>query len=475
MKPIVKSVLLPAMLALAGCGTSDSTARLAELSGLISDSPRDLDGIWVSDGYGYLIVQAEEVFEFYHVTAEVCVAADVSDITLSNVFDTYRIGQSDDVVFLSNQPEPHEIAFNRVVALPDRCATPVSSSVSSTIDALTSFMLTHYAFFEERGVDWEAASQRLADAAATIRSDAELFETIRSELAAFNDAHVELTAYIGDETLRFDADPGVIRETLTRQAAESDIGYRALQTQLNRDLWVTGIGDTVLRGQGFSAGNDRIRYGMAADSVGYLAIRSMGGFIEDGAEPQTEAQAFGQALDDAINLFNHENANAVIVDLSINTGGYDYIARQLAERFASRPTPAYTLYAADSRIRRTYDYVITPSDRPRFEGRTIVLASRAAVSAAELAIICLDALDSVEIVGETTRGALSTKLAKLLPNGWELMLSNQVYIDHEGQAVEAIGIQPDTAFDVFIDDNLAENHLSAVMQTIDMALRQSRE
>ena len=79
---------------------------------LISDHLAELDGVWISDGYGYAIEQSGDEFSFYHVTSDICVAPDVTDSTLADVFDLYRFGESDQRVFLSTLTEPKEFFFS---------------------------------------------------------------------------------------------------------------------------------------------------------------------------------------------------------------------------------------------------------------------------------------------------------------------------------------------------------------------------
>jgi carboxyl-terminal processing protease len=78
----------------------------------------------------------------------------------------------------------------------------------------------------------------------------------------------------------------------------------------------------------------------------------------------------------------------------------------------------------------------------------IVLTSDYTVSAAETATMALRALPSTIQIGQPTRGVLSDKLEKVLPNRWTFSLSNEVYVDPKGEVFEVRGVPPDvtTAF-----------------------------
>ena len=47
------------------------------------------------------------------------------------------------------------------------------------------------------------------------------------------------------------------------------------------------------------------------------------------------------------------------------------------------------------------------------------------------------------MIGENTAGTLSDIPGKPLPNGWEFILSNEVYLDADSVSFEGVGITPD--------------------------------
>ena len=53
------------------------------------------------------------------------------------------------------------------------------------------------------------------------------------------------------------------------------------------------------------------------------------------------------------------------------------------------------------------------------------------------------AMDQVKRIGSSTTGALSTTLDKTLPNGWVFSISNEVYMDNQGNQYENIGVPVD--------------------------------
>jgi carboxyl-terminal processing protease len=184
-----------------------------------------------------------------------------------------------------------------------------------------------------------------------------------------------------------------------------------------------------------------------------------------------DAEALGRALDEAMALF--EGARAVIVDVSMNDGGEDVLARAVAARFAAKRTLAYSKYAGDAPGATPQAIYLEPAVAPRYLGPVYLLTSNVTVSAAEILTMAMRALPNVTHVGQATRGSLSDMLAKRLPNGWSVTLSNEVYLDADGKRWEARGVPPAVAIPVFTaaDDPSASHAraLRALVARIDAA------
>ena len=71
----------------------------------------------------------------------------------------------------------------------------------------------------------------------------------------------------------------------------------------------------------------------------------------------------------------------------------------------------------------------------------------------------------------TTRGAFSTPLAKPLPNGWYLELSNEVFAAPDGTVFEETGITPDLELDVYPADAPIAGHAAAIRRFADALTR----
>jgi carboxyl-terminal processing protease len=113
---------------------------------------------------------------------------------------------------------------------------------------------------------------------------------------------------------------------------------------------------------------------------------------------------------------------------------------------------AYSKFAGDAAGDAPQAISVTPSPRARYTGPVYLLTSNVTVSAAEIFAMAMRALPNVTHAGEPTRGSLSDMLAKRLPNGWGVTLSNEIYLDKDGALWEGKGIAPELPITVFAPD-----------------------
>lgn len=465
--PSSKSVsmvsLVLAVLTLAACAAPQP--RLSEPRAFQwSEHP----GVWISSGYGYLVDARREKARLYHVVNDVCVENPAGGITVLDFFGLYRQDDASTLrLFSALDPYPHR--FQKIGALPDSCTPPTANTQLDTFDAFVAYFAAHYAFFDLYGVDWaERTAQARRQLTAEI-GDKALFELMSELLRPLKDSHIKIEAIAGGEKLVYDGNPGKTDLAVAAWAERTGIGQREAIMQFRRAYWLDDIRDTVLAGNGVLAANGRVQYGMAAEGVGYVAVVSMGGFVNgEGDTAYQELGVLDAAMDEALALFDDRQAQAVIVDLSLNTGGYDFVGLALAGRFAADRQLAYTRRAGDDPAADDFEIHVEPSEGRRFTGPVYVLTSDLTKSAAEIGTLALRALPNVTHLGERTRGAFSTVLTKHLPNGWVLSLSNEIYTDPAGVVWEGKGIEPQRTISVFDQQNPLAGHAEAVRKVVEL-------
>jgi len=292
---------------------------------------------------------------------------------------------------------------------------------------------------------------------------------MRGMVQPLKDSHLKIAAEIDGQELVHDGNPGSTEGAISAMARRLDVSEEEMNKRFLRAYWFDGIGATLLKGKGVIAGNGRIQYGMVADGVGYLAVVSMGGYA--GGDTDTlheELPALNAVMEDALSLFGANAATAVIVDLSVNSGGYDFIGQAIAGRFASSSVVAFRKRPGDVPDSPDFAIRVEPAAGIRFAGPVYVLTSDMTKSAGEVATLSMRALGNVRHVGAPTRGAFSTVLDKYLPNGWVLSLSNEIYTDHRGVRWEGRGIEPDARIPVFNSDDPMTGHVDAVHAVVEL-------
>ncbi|WP_162789467.1 S41 family peptidase [Altererythrobacter sp. ZODW24] len=455
----MKNALLTLSLAasLGGCATMEP----ALISGKLDNADGLPSGLWRSDGYGYIVDFGNQA-QVYNVAGDFCVALAQGQEGPMQYFDSFRLSGDRSELELSHSAEPYVIRLHPESALPASCSAGEQTALQN-FDAFASFFAEHYAFFELYGVDWPVATQTARAELGDSPGDGAVVGAMIGLLSRLKDGHIRLSATVDGEEGEFIPYPGKTAEAVQRTyrgegSANAALGRQYLRADIERDI---------LGGQGQNAANERLKFGITSDDIGYIAVMGEGGYTgREGAPFADEIEALHPAMEEAIALFNSRGVKAVIVDLSVNQGGYDFLAREIARFFTSKRQIAYSKYAGDAQDQTPQTFYIDPSPGEAFVGPVYVMTSDMTVSAGELLTLSLRALPNVTHAGAPTRGALSDVLTKYLPNGWEVTLSNEVYLDHEGTAWEGRGVTPEIAIEVFDPEAPLNGHFPAVEELI---------
>jgi C-terminal processing protease CtpA/Prc len=223
-----------------------------------------------------------------------------------------------------------------------------------------------------------------------------------------------------------------------------------------------------MTGEVHRGANDMLVWGMLPGGVGYLNVRAMAGYTEDGNAPEiAQLDALDEALDCAME--DLADARAMIVDVRFNGGGWDPAAVRIANHFADRRRPAFSKQArtAAGFTPATTVYV-EPDGSRQFTGPTLLLTSPLTASAAEIFTFCMKALPHVQQAGLPTMGIHSDMLVRHLPNGWTFSLSNEVYRFVDGKVYEKVGIPPGIEIPMFTGNDLADGKDQIVQRALQL-------
>jgi carboxyl-terminal processing protease len=423
----------------------------------------ELEGIWRSRGYGYVVRLEGEDAKLFHVAGEYCYLDPRNEPDPEGMFEYFRqLGPS--TVAFSSEPGDSRYVFDRVPSLPTACSdrTPWTPSRIAGLVAAIFTDLYPPRSFEDFGVDWKARVAALQRQRSRISDDNALFDALETLLGGIEDAHVELHGTVAGRSREL-----VPGDGKTLKSVEARLNGSSPVRQW-RQSYRQGITETILQGKGHEAGNRRVLWGRVGD-IGYINMLAMGGFGSNNNGGRAAADAI---FDEAFATF--DGVRAIIVDVSANTGGSDAFALHVASRFADRRRLAFTKIGVGAQGIDPQSLYVEPSSRSRYLGPVYVLMSDVTVSAGEIFALAMRAMPNVVLVGGPTRGAFSDAIDKPLPNGWKLNLSAEDYRDPEGRSYETKGLPPQIARDVFPLNDLSGGHARLVLNLMKEIAQQGR-
>lgn len=405
-------------------------------------------GVWNMEGYGKIIQSTETRFSIFDTTKISALLVKTGEAEeFSRGFDLLEQRDENSLV-IGTKNGISRYLLARVPDLPRNCRqTYDTASPELNFNVFSQAMEENYAFFGLRGVDWPLVCRSRKGTVYPGMNPEELESLLSSMLSPLKDSHTRL--HTGSPMVGELPDHPLVREW-EREFGSRDLlhlyrrGFETLTTRL-RKLLVPG---SHRRGM-----NSLIQWGRLPGGAGYLAILAMQDIFAEGANRDfagfeyisgEELQAFEETLDRALEELFH--VPGMVLDLRFNPGGHDAVALALAGRFTLEPLPGFSKKALTATGFTPEQTIVTkPRGRRPFTGPVVLLQGRAAASAAEVFILSLLQRPRLRRLGEATRGILSDTLGKLLPNGWTLTLSNEIYRDSRGRGYEVSGIPPDLA------------------------------
>lgn len=280
-----------------------------------------------------------------------------------------------------------------------------------------------YAFFELRGVDWEAQRRQYRPLVTADTTAEQLFDIFCKMLKPLNDGHVNLKAS-GTKKRRFNA------ETEARFYQEFSSGKKLKQyaQAVNQTLEKAGFGPPQKR-----AG---ILVYRTSEKYGYLQVLEVEG-------PSTKK--LNAALDEILTAF--QGKQGVVVDIRDNPGGTDKCVYTILSRFADKKRVGHHRRTrrgpgADDYSEKKTVY-LEPHPKLTYTGPTICLTNDASFSGADVFAMLMTDLPQVTLVGEPSNGIFSNMLEKKLSNGWKYSLSHQRYYSADMICYEGKGIPVD--------------------------------
>lgn len=439
---MAKRIIVSLALAMGLAGAVAKSAQAAEL-GLA-----DFTGVWQMRGYGKVYDISSQRAVVYDVTDVSCVREDEAPLAkAADIYEKFTRTTNGFTAFAAGGITSY--AFERLAALPERCRTAGEQPLTDpelNFWALWHAFQENYAFFNLREVKWNDIYSQFRPKISSATTQDQLFEVLSEVLKALNDGHVGLQA---GERHFSSGGHGELADAWTAEqapntgrASDADLGKLFERFKSTAQSFVV---DEVLHGKASKGANDLLIWGWAAPGVGYLYVDQM--YMEprqEGQEPLPLPQQI-QLIDAAmVRVLNDlRSAKALLVDARFNPGGHDAIALRIAGYLTKERRVAFTKKAVlGAGFTDVQEIHIDPQGKRQFTGPIYYLQSGNTVSAAEIFSLAMMALPNVTRVGTPTYGVLSDVLGKKLPNGWQLGLSNELYVAVDGNLYEGRGIPP---------------------------------
>jgi carboxyl-terminal processing protease len=308
---------------------------------------------------------------------------------------------------------------------------------AANFDALWRMFDRNYGSFIPKRVDWDLLYRVYRPKVRPRTNDRDLFELMSRLLELLNDNHVKIQSRQPPRFFR----SGILGQ-LNRDARgrHIPIGYNIPDFSLDlvKRGYLQGHYEERLPGTRLAAyfGGDFPLYtfGRLKKDIGYFHIRNF-----------DEAEKTAAIADEIVTRFR--KVRGLIVDIRGNGGGWDPVAKAIADRFAdtrrlymvtrTRNGPRH-----DDFTPPRYWYIEPRGSRP-FSKPIVLLTHRWSISAADCFALAMRTLPHVTNLGEFTSGAYSDEYWDTLPNGWEVSIANKLYLDADGRCWEGIGTPPD--------------------------------
>lgn len=419
----------------------------------------DVRGVWRSRGYGWILALDSHGLAVYQASRVDCSLDPRTDAFVTQFLYRQRRAPRDQLIIVQ-YPGENRYVFDRIDRLPETC-THGNWRPTRLFEHFAASYQEQYAFFKVHHVDWENRVRTARPLVTNETSPRMLFAIFSDMLDGLGDGHVGLGATFRGEPVLFRTGRGTTIDRLNVQAEKSR------QSPVDvKNHWLAayqrGVREDVLQRRGQDASGGKVVWGPIGTDIGYINISSVENFTSGSLADNIQ---FINTLMDRI-LSEFTAVKAVILDVTNNSGGYDRLAREIAGHFTAVRTLAYSKQAYGAQGVSPDLFYAEPSAGRRFTGPTYLVTSDVTVSGGEILTMTMRVLPNVTQVGTATRGALSDRLMKVLPDGVDFSISNEIYLDPRGVLFEGAGVPVHRALEVFPADDLEGGHAKAVLRLV---------
>jgi hypothetical protein len=455
---------------LSACGSNNDTPTPTPAPVATEVDLSSLTGVWAKRGYGQVIEISNGQTSIYQANSDNCILEDVVDNEIVDQIIGKVILAADETSF-NTQPEFNDedirpYTYSKLSELQQNCA---DGGLQVTNDPLTNYEVLWHSFNErfalfniaDRNIDWDAIDVEFRSKLNEVASDEELVKLFIELIKRTGDGHTHL---IIDE-IGLDVPGGDAPNWFYRVAAffQENFSLEELQQAFEEqndiedfELFVEvmfgqQLGQLIeLYNQNKSAyfadiacvANDHICFSINDQNIGYLAIDQMAYYAGDDADTGEDLELLRPLLDEIIN--GVADTESLIIDIRNNPGGQDVLALEIAGRFTADTQLAFS---TKTRYKDTFvnefDVNVVPTGDSQYTKPIYLLTNNSIYSGGEVFTMTMAEFEHVTVIGESTGGTLSDQNSIGLPNGWTILMSNEIRTDAQGNVYEGVGIPAD--------------------------------
>jgi CubicO group peptidase (beta-lactamase class C family) len=426
----------------------DLLAMISPPSSAPDSASRSLDGVWRSDGYGYVVEIDGATTTLYEETSVSC-------------FPVPKVGDDRPLVVSSTSEGTAQlnlpgrvgsITLNRIDRIPETSQLTLERDPFHAFGIFAATFAEHYPFFENRNVDWPSVTKAYRPRVSALTSDEELASIFADMISPLGDAHTNV----------------VLGDTIAFQAGRPGSAIASYEEFLPFLERVVASTNRYLSVELTPWANDLISYADLPDGVGYLRIVAFDGYSETGRIDDDRAE-LTNALHEIFAKDRVTKLKGLIIDLRINGGGSDELALQLAGHLTNVAYPAYSKQARNdvgdpTRFTPAQVVNVQPLSDATFTGPIVLLTSSLTISAAEtFTQATLNRQPPPIRIGENTQGVFSDVLQRHLPGCTVAFgLPNEDFVTEDGVSFDRNGIAPDIRIPTFTETELADSSDAAM-------------
>lgn len=244
-----------------------------------------------------------------------------------------------------------------------------------------------YAYFDVKGINWEASRIKYRSRVNSDMSDEALFEIMGEMLTELRDGHTNLISHFNTSSF------GV------EQQGPDNFEWRTIiDHYLPSDYYTSGPFEHDF---------------LANDQIGYIRFQAFSGYVED------------KYLDFLLNRY--KNTRGLILDIRENPGGDGEDIFEILERFIDQKTLVYYSRIKNGKGRNDFSsptaVYVEPHNGIRYTRPIMLLTDRGSYSASSFTSLAAKAIPNITQIGDTTGGGLGMPNGGQLPNGWRYRFS----------------------------------------------------